>query len=76
MPENFLTLVNHRSFYFSEKEVIYFGIAGNLTSSNTYADKYFLTKLEEKNPILYYFMVLRKILILIATTLKLLRRHL
>lgn len=56
LPENSLTLVNHRSFYFSEKEVIYFGIAGNLTSSNTYADKYFLTKLEEKKPnfILFY----------------------
>ena len=36
LPENSLTLVNHRSFYFSEKEVIYFGIAGNLTNSNKY----------------------------------------
>ena len=56
LPENSLTLVNHRSFYFSEKEVIYFGIAGNLTNSNNYTDRYFLTKLEEKKPnfILFY----------------------
>ena len=70
LPENSLTLVNHRSFYFSEKEVIYFGIAGNLTNSNNYTDRYFLTKLEEKNLISYYFMVLRKVLISITTTLK------
>ena len=56
LPDNSLTLVNHRSFYFSEKEVIYFGVAGNLTESNNFADKYFFLKLKEKKPnyILFY----------------------
>ena len=56
LPDNSLTLVNHRSFYFSEKEVIYFGMAGNLTKYNYKTDKYFLKKIENKKPdyILFY----------------------
>ncbi len=56
LPDKSVTLVNHRSFYFAEKEVIYFGMAGNLRKSNELTDKYYLEKIKEKKPnyILFY----------------------
>ncbi len=56
LPEDSITLVNHRSFYFAEKEVIYFGMAGALRKSDQKTYKYFLEKVMEKKPnyILFY----------------------
>lgn len=56
LPANSITLVNHRSFYFAETEVIYFGMAGNLKQSDNKAEKYLLNKIQDKkaNYILFY----------------------
>ncbi len=56
LPNDSITLVNHRSFYFAEKEVIYFGMAGNLKIADKRAEKYLLNKIKEKKPdyILFY----------------------
>ena len=43
-------MVNHRSFYFAEKKVIYFGMAGNLKKADKEAEKYLLNKITEKKP--------------------------
>ena len=58
-PKESLTLVGHRSYFFAEKDVIYFGIAAHLAHQkqpNLKTDQYYLNKLEKKNPnyILFY----------------------
>ncbi len=50
LPKDSITLVNHRSFYFAEKKVIYFGMAGNLKKADKEAEKYLLNKITEKKP--------------------------
>ncbi len=53
LPNDSVTLIDHRSFYFAEKEMIYFGMAGFLNSSTI---DYHLQKIKEKNPnyIIFY----------------------
>ena len=47
LPDNSVTIINHRSTYFAEKNFIYFGMSGFLDNSNK---EYHLKKLKKKKP--------------------------
>ena len=53
LPNDSVTLINHRSFYFAKKEMIYFGMAGFLDNSTI---NYHLKNMKEKkvNYILFH----------------------
>jgi len=53
LPENSVTLISHRSYYFAEKNIIYFGMSEFLNETNI---DYHLKKIKEKKPdfIIFY----------------------
>jgi hypothetical protein len=53
LPEDSVTLISHRSYYFSEKNIIYFGMSDFLNKTNI---DYHLKKIKEKKPnfIIFY----------------------
>jgi len=53
LPEDSVTLISHRSYYFAEKNIIYFGMSDFLNKTNI---NYHLKKIKEKKPdfIIFY----------------------
>ena len=56
LPQNSITLIHHRSYYFAEKKIIYIGMVGFLKNESKAEKKNFLNKIKEQKPnyILFY----------------------
>ena len=56
LPDDSVTLIYHRSYYFAEKNILYFGIPVFTGNSDINSRKYHLNKVKQKKPnyILFY----------------------
>ena len=56
LPDDSVTLIYHRSYYFAEKNILYFGIPVFTGNSDINVRKYHLNKVKQKKPnyILFY----------------------
>ena len=70
LPDDSVTLIYHRSYYFAEKNILYFGIPVFTGNSDINSRKYHLNKVKQKSQIIFYSMVMMRILILINLILK------
>jgi len=56
LPENSITIINHRAYYFAEKKILHVGMAGFLKNETKVGKEFFLNKIKEQKPnyILFY----------------------